>query len=566
MGKLQVESLVWALIVAALVTGQGCGSAADFESEPNPGLDEVATAGPDPDTASESAEGVADEPELSADIGGEEGVGGFGGTGGDPGPQIFPCTEPGIRDAIAEGGGPHFFDCDGPQTVITEATIEVDNDVILDGEDRLTIDANGQHRVLVVAADIEAALVGITVRRGTIGRDDALSFGGGIYNEGDLTLANSSVSNNAAAYDGGGIYNSGSLTLKNTTVSDNAVGLVDRGLDNALGGGIANAGDLTIVDSVIAGNTATMYGAGLYDRGTTTVINSAISENEASGYGGGVYSRGDLTIERTTISDNSGADEGTGIYSSGAATLVDSSVLRNGDYASDSAIKSTGTLTLIASSVSSNAGDGIYASGTTSLTNSSVWGNGGVGVGTFRATLTVTGSTVWGNARGGISASGTTTLIHSTVSGNTGDGIRYLQGTLALSNSTLRGGLMVGVWNGASLVEMTGTLIDGSCSVAATAESASYTSYGYNVESPGNTCGFDQATDQVNVIRDRLRLGPLADNGGPTLTHAPRSGSVAIDAIPAEDCIDMEGAALTTDQRGEPRDSACDIGAVEAQP
>ncbi|MBW2381865.1 MAG: hypothetical protein JRG70_20435 [Deltaproteobacteria bacterium] len=90
---------------------------------------------------------------------------------------------------------------------------------------------------------------------------------------------------------------------------------------------------------------------------------------------------------------------------------------------------------------------------------------------------------------------------------------------------------------------------------------ADVTSNGYNIESPGNTCGFDEAKgDQVNVSADDLKLGELADNGGPTMTHALGDGSIAIDRIPAVDCE------VNTDQRGFPRDSMCDVGAFEVQP
>jgi hypothetical protein len=96
---------------------------------------------------------------------------------------------------------------------------------------------------------------------------------------------------------------------------------------------------------------------------------------------------------------------------------------------------------------------------------------------------------------------------------------------------------------------------------------ASITSLGYNIESPRDTCGFDQPTDQVNVTAEQLKLGALADNGGPTQTHMLGLGSVAIDQIPAEDCVDADGAVLTTDQRGEPRPETggamCDVGAFE---
>ena len=61
-------------------------------------------------------------------------------------------------------------------------------------------------------------------------------------------------------------------------------------------------------------------------------------------------------------------------------------------------------------------------------------------------------------------------------------------------------------------------------------------------------------------------LGPLADHGGPTLTHRPAAGSVARDHVPSEDCLDEDGSALTVDQRGfvRPMGAACDAGAVES--
>jgi hypothetical protein len=65
---------------------------------------------------------------------------------------------------------------------------------------------------------------------------------------------------------------------------------------------------------------------------------------------------------------------------------------------------------------------------------------------------------------------------------------------------------------------------------------------------------------------DDLKLGELADNGGPTETHALGEGSVATDQIPAVDCVDADGEPLTNDQRGESRDSMCDVGAFEVQP
>ena len=112
-----------------------------------------------------------------------------------------------------------------------------------------------------------------------------------------------------------------------------------------------------------------------------------------------------------------------------------------------------------------------------------------------------------------------------------------------------------------SFTTLTGSVVDGDCTIQA---GATLTSTGYNLESPNNTCGFDQITDQVNVTAEDLKLGPLRDNGGPTMTQALGAGSVAIGHIPAVDCQ------VTEDQRGQPRPEtggdACDVGSFERQP
>jgi hypothetical protein len=121
-----------------------------------------------------------------------------------------------------------------------------------------------------------------------------------------------------------------------------------------------------------------------------------------------------------------------------------------------------------------------------------------------------------------------------------------------------------------SHTEIANTLIDGDCGLYILSQPGTpdIASNGYNIESPGNTCGFDQTGDLVNITEGQLELGELADNGGPTMTHALLPGSVAIDVIPLAECVDADGEPLTTDQRGEPRPvgDACDVGAFEVQP
>ena len=369
----------------------------------------------------------------------------------------FPCTEQGIRDAIAEGGGPHTFDCDGAQTVVTEFEIVIDNDVLLDGEGNLTVDGNERHRVFWIRKGVVAELRGFLVTGGTSGfQEDA----GGINNNGTLTLINSTVSGNSADYG-----------------------------DLARGGGVTNyEGTLTLINSTVSGNTATS-GGGIYNYGgTLTLTSSTVSGTPATGdldYGGGIWhGGGDLTLINSSVSGYS-AFYGGGIHSSGTPTLINS---------------------------------------------------------------TVSGNTATSGGAINYSGPGTLMLISSTVSGNSaaeGGSIRNLRGTVTLTN----------------------TLVDDDCQVS---ERPSIVSHGYNIESPGDTCGFDQAGDQSGVTAEQLNLGPLQDNGGPTMTHALDEGSVAIDEIPEADCVDADGEPLTTDQRGEPRPETggtmCDVGAFEVQP
>ncbi|GAH00029.1 unnamed protein product, partial [marine sediment metagenome] len=77
-----------------------------------------------------------------------------------------------------------------------------------------------------------------------------------------------------------------------------------------------------------------------------------------------------------------------------------------------------------------------------------------------------------------------------------------------------------------------------------------------NVSHQGVNIDTDGSCNVKTVSPNSLNLGPLADNGGPTKTHALLWKSVA---------IDLAGACHGTDQRGIFRfqGSACDVGAYE---
>jgi hypothetical protein len=199
------------------------------------------------------------------------------------------------------------------------------------------------------------------------------------------------------------------------------------------------------------------------------------------------------------------------------------------------------------------------------------------GGGIFNAgTLTLTASTVRDNkvtntlSGGGLYNAGTLTLTHSTVSGNTarhrGGGLSNEYAPLSLTASTVSNNTATeggGLYHNVGLLALTNSIIANHPSARdCVINGTSIPSTGYTLDSDGS-CWLTAATDRPGV--DPL-LGPLQDNGGPTLTHALLPGSPAIDGIPwgTNGC----GTSHISDQRWQARPQpawgACDSGAYEA--
>ncbi len=319
---------------------------------------------------------------------------------------------------------------------------------------------------------------------------------------------------------GGGVLVDGALSLEHSSVESNLA----RGYE-AAGGGIANTGALSLKHVTVSAN----------------------STDGDGGDGGGVWNgHGTLSIADSVISDNAtdgGGADGAGLFSGyGTVSLVRVTVSRNqtGGTSSDGGGLWIGfsTLSIIGCTVSGNTAAG---------------GNGGGGLWVGGSTVLALNTTISGNA--------------VTAAGSEGGGIWASVSTLTVTSSTMSGNSIAGgATEGAALrqrggtVVVTNTLVDGGC-----APDSSLLSGGGNLESPGDSCGFDRISDQSNVSSSALALGDLADNGGPTLTHALLAGSAAIDG-------GIRVACPSSDQRGEMRprdgdgdgDAVCDVGAYEA--
>ena len=204
-----------------------------------------------------------------------------------------------------------------------------------------------------------------------------------------------------------------------------------------------------------------------------------------------------------------------------------------------------------------NFGGGIDLNGTLTLNNTTISNNSatilGGGIRTLTITLTLNNSTVSGNsaggAGGGIYVDGNdVTLNNTTVSNNLatdGGGVYVNNSTLTLNNS-----IIANSTSGGDCSKRNGTTINAS----------------YSLIEDGLTCV--SGTNDNNLTGDP-NLGPLADNGGSTFTHALLTGSIAIDV--GSNALIPNG--ITTDQRGMSRivdgdingSAIVDIGSFEVQ-
>ena len=131
-------------------------------------------------------------------------------------------------------------------------------------------------------------------------------------------------------------------------------------------------------------------------------------------------------------------------------------------------------------------------------------------------------------------------------------------------NRTGDGGTGGGISN-ESTAELRNTILAGNAAGGIESDCHNtLTSKGYNLLQ--NVTGCVLAGDLTGNITGRdARLGPLANYGGPTWTHALIPLGPAIDA---GSCVGLDGSPVTSDQRGAPRPQghSCDIGAYEAAP
>lgn len=344
--------------------------------------------------------------------------------------------------------------------------------------------------------------------------NDASKRGGIVWNletgANDVELVEVEVSGGVAAV-GGGVFNEGHLTVLRSRILDNRTTVAPGSAGNH-GGGLASFGvsaALRIEDTEIRGNQAEEDGAGLWvATGSFVAYRSQLVDNVAGNAGGGLFaSTNGFDVQYVAFERNRAAF-------GGGIAMTDQGEIRRSLFAANEASVRGGGLHDVA--------------------------GGFIRFSTFTANVAPLGAGVYADANQSL-------LDSDTIAANQGGGV-YNQRGVFLENTLL--------------AQNTG----GNCTGNPPAFGA------FNLEQ-GSSCGFGPTPTGPNYPNTDPKLGPLADNGGPTKTMALLPGSPAIDVVTSEirtNCQNM------FDQRGHPRGRPrtqnalgddvflCDLGAFEA--
>jgi predicted outer membrane repeat protein len=440
----------------------------------------------------------------------------------------------------------------GSNAIFVESTTEISNPNRLIQIQHGALVGNNSFPILQIDSGAQVLLFRVAIQNGSNGGDNSIA--GGINNYGYLNLYKSKVLQNTGSDSGGGIYNEGQLYLDKSIIKENTAVLgggiyslnyanitkstIENNSAAGNGGGIyAQNSFLTMKDAIVSNNSSVSNGAGIYLYSVEAQISaSAILQNSTLGDGGGIaifFSL--LETDTSVISQNMASFFGGGIFAFGAELLLYKSKLLNNSASSGGGLDAAGSLVKLGeSTVDSNVanfGGGlgieegtqaiIYGS---TISNNSASSNGG---GIFKAATTSFSSEI--------------DIYNSTISGNTADTsgggfyidvstssppstVNMTNNTVAFNDAITGGGIYIASPPTQIINFISNIVADNSAATGPDIYSAGLAIFGttvtYNLI--GNTSGTNalQWANITNITGVNPLLGPLADNGGPTLTHA----------------------------------------------
>ncbi|MDX6659093.1 MAG: hypothetical protein QOH62_3886 [Solirubrobacteraceae bacterium] len=484
------------------------------------------------------------------------------GTSCAPGHPTGTCT---LRAAVAAGANGDTVALAAGEYALEQGQLQVTTDITITGSGpaattirQLTVGK----RVMEFDPLVTGAMQGLTITGGNIvggpgangslatpvGADGGSAYGSAINARGTLlTLTLVTIVGNSSTGGKGG----------NGFTPASGVGAKGGNGGFAASSAIQSSGHVNLDRVTVAGNIAHGGDGGTGASGTGSNPGGAGGQG---GPGSGAIEGGSamvLVVRNSTISGNTGFAGAGGHGGSGGMSGNGGNGGRS-VRGSGGAISSNGDVTLVNTTVTANevhggAGGVGGAGGIASTGGDGGFAEAGVGGGVALfngaaghfASATLVANGAFPGPGGGGGAGGSVPGATGATSSSEGGNVLAYSSTLDIRDSVIAGGVGTPSWSNCSVGAGSGTVV---------------TSQGYNVEDLDQCIPVPDVSDSQDL--DPL-LGPLQDNGGPTTTMAPLSGSPLIDGGPAT-CLDAASVALTTDQRGAPRGTPCDIGAYEA--
>ena len=139
-----------------------------------------------------------------------------------------------------------------------------------------------------------------------------------------LTVRNSTISNNKSTTYGGGIYFIGALNSTTSFLKIEKCRITGNNTGHD-GGAIHMTGTLQVDDSTFSANSSYNGGAIFNNSGGTTVTRSTFSDNPSYSSGGAVYNNATLNLRASTLNGNSAYNGGGGLMNAGGNVIVENS-------------------------------------------------------------------------------------------------------------------------------------------------------------------------------------------------------------------------------------------------
>jgi hypothetical protein len=430
------------------------------------------------------------------------------------------------------------------------------------------IDGRGKTRLLQVFEGGSLTLRGLTLQGGHAVGDARQAWNAGaISSRGTLDLEGVRVMGNTGR-EPGAILSTGSLTARDSQFVGN-VTKGPPGNETGDGGALVITGTALFENAVFQDNISSSGGGAIVAEDADVVIRaSRFAGNRADAGGAITFGGGTLTIEATTFEANRAEFAGAiDVASWGSPTVarITATTFRG----------NTATTKRFGGGAILNRGGELWITGSLFTGNVSLKGNGGaIAVPTGVANIATStfdhdqaggsGSAIsmgdWSDAEGKRTTPYAVSIGWTTLVATATSVYRQVSGQLAGDTVSITGSIVIAdsgasACAGAPVESGGGNLGDTACGFTGTGDAAAVRPEPSPGASPSPT------PDPSAPPFDWL-LGPLADNGGPTLSRLPVAGSLAVDfAQGLAGCPPL-------DQRGiaRPIGLACDAGSVEARP